>query len=44
MKVVILAGGFGTRLREETEFRPKSMVDIWVMKALLNQQVVHFLI
>lgn len=28
MKVVILAGGFGTRLREETEFRPKPMVDI----------------
>lgn len=28
MKVVILAGGLGTRLREETEFRPKPMVDI----------------
>lgn len=28
MKVVILAGGFGTRLREETEFRPKPMVDV----------------
>lgn len=28
MKVVILAGGFGTRLREETEFRPKPMVEI----------------
>ncbi len=26
--VVILAGGFGTRLREETEFRPKPMVPI----------------
>lgn len=28
MKVVILAGGLGTRLREETEFRPKPMVQI----------------
>ena len=28
MKVIILCGGFGTRLREETEFRPKSMVEI----------------
>jgi glucose-1-phosphate cytidylyltransferase len=28
MKAVILAGGLGTRLREETEFRPKPMVEI----------------
>jgi glucose-1-phosphate cytidylyltransferase len=28
MKVVILAGGLGTRLREETEYRPKPMVQI----------------
>lgn len=28
MKVVILAGGLGTRLAEETEVRPKPMVDI----------------
>src|SRR6476660_1005865 len=28
MKVVILCGGLGTRLREETEFRPKPMVPI----------------
>jgi glucose-1-phosphate cytidylyltransferase len=28
MKSVILAGGLGTRLREETEFRPKPMVPI----------------
>lgn len=27
-KVVILAGGLGTRLREETEFRPKPMIEI----------------
>ena len=28
MKTVILAGGFGTRLAEETEVRPKPMVEI----------------
>jgi glucose-1-phosphate cytidylyltransferase len=28
MKVVILCGGLGTRMREETEFRPKPLVDI----------------
>ena len=28
MQVVILCGGFGTRIREETEFRPKPMVEI----------------
>jgi len=28
MKTVILCGGLGTRLREETEFRPKPMVEI----------------
>jgi glucose-1-phosphate cytidylyltransferase len=28
MKVVILCGGIGTRLREETEYRPKPMVNI----------------
>jgi glucose-1-phosphate cytidylyltransferase len=28
MKVVILCGGLGARMREETEFRPKPMVDI----------------
>ena len=28
MKVIILCGGKGTRLREETEFRPKPMVPV----------------
>jgi glucose-1-phosphate cytidylyltransferase len=28
LKVVILCGGVGTRLREETEFRPKPLVEI----------------
>ena len=28
MKAVILAGGLGTRLSEETASRPKPMVDI----------------
>jgi glucose-1-phosphate cytidylyltransferase len=28
MKAVILAGGFGTRMSEETQLRPKPMVEI----------------
>lgn len=28
MKVVLLAGGLGTRLREETEYRPKPMIEV----------------
>ena len=28
MKTIILAGGFGTRISEETEVRPKPMVEI----------------
>lgn len=28
MKVVILAGGFGTRISEESQYRPKPMVEI----------------
>jgi glucose-1-phosphate cytidylyltransferase len=28
MKVVILAGGFGSRMSEETQVKPKPMVEI----------------
>lgn len=34
MKVVILCGGLGTRLREETEYRPKPMVPVGGMPIL----------
>ncbi|MCI0474175.1 MAG: glucose-1-phosphate cytidylyltransferase [Ignavibacteria bacterium] len=34
MKVVILCGGLGTRLREETEYKPKPMVEIGGMPIL----------
>jgi glucose-1-phosphate cytidylyltransferase len=51
MKAVILAGGLGTRLREETEFRPKPMVEIggkpiiWhIMKTLSVQGINEFVI
>jgi glucose-1-phosphate cytidylyltransferase len=27
-KVVLLCGGMGTRMREETEYRPKPMVEV----------------
>jgi glucose-1-phosphate cytidylyltransferase len=36
MKAVILAGGFGTRLSEETELRPKPMVEIGGKPILLH--------
>jgi glucose-1-phosphate cytidylyltransferase len=51
MKAVILAGGLGTRLREETEFRPKPMVEIggkpilWhIMKLFAFHAVTDFVI
>ncbi len=51
MKVVILAGGLGTRLREETEFRPKPMVEIggkpilWhLMKLFAHNEVTDFVV
>ena len=28
MKVILLAGGLGTRMREETEYKPKPMVEV----------------
>ena len=36
MKVVILAGGFGTRISEETELKPKPMIEIGGMPILLH--------
>jgi len=51
MKAVLLAGGQGTRLREETEFRPKPMVEIggkpilWhIMKNLSTQKLNEFIV
>lgn len=51
MKAVILCGGLGTRLREETEFRPKPLVEIggrpilWhIMKVLGHQQLREFVL
>ena len=51
MKVAILAGGFGTRLSEETSSRPKPMVEIggrpilWhIMKIYASQGFNEFVI
>ena len=51
MKVVLLAGGLGTRLREETEFRPKPMVPVggkpilWhIMKNFSSYEVNEFVV
>lgn len=51
MKAILLAGGLGTRLREETEFRPKPMVEVggrpvlWhIMKNLANFGITEFIV
>jgi glucose-1-phosphate cytidylyltransferase len=51
LKAVLLAGGMGTRLREETEYRPKPMVEIgqrpilWhIMKNLSTQGLIDFVV
>jgi glucose-1-phosphate cytidylyltransferase len=51
MKAILLAGGLGTRLREETEFRPKPMVEVggrpilWhIMKHLAHYGITDFII
>ena len=51
MQAILLAGGLGTRLREETEFRPKPMVEVggrpilWhIMKNLATFGITDFVI
>lgn len=36
MKVVILAGGFGTRISEESQFKPKPMIEIGGIPILIH--------
>lgn len=36
MKIVIFAGGLGTRMREETEFKPKPMVEVGGVPILVH--------
>lgn len=51
MKAILLAGGLGTRIREETEFRPKPMVEVggrpilWhIMKHLSTYGIKDFIV
>ena len=47
MKAVILAGGLGTRLSEETDLRPKPMVEIggrpilWHIMKIFERHNIH---
>jgi glucose-1-phosphate cytidylyltransferase len=41
MKTVLLAGGLGTRMREETEYRPKPMVNIGAQPILWHIMKVY---
>ena len=47
MKVVILAGGFGTRISEESHLKPKPMVEVgdkpilWHIKKLYSHYGYH---
>ena len=50
MKVVILAGGFGTRISEESHLKPKPMIEIgekpilWhIMKCILLMGLMNLL-
>lgn len=44
MKAVLLAGGLGTRMREETEFKPKPMVEVGGQPILwhIMRNLAHF--
>lgn len=44
MKVVILAGGFGSRISEESQFKPKPMIEIGGMPILwhIMKEYAHF--
>ena len=48
MKAVILAGGFGTRISEETQLKPKPMIEIggkpilWHIMKIFSHYVNHF--
>jgi len=51
MKAVILAGGFGTRISEESQFKPKPMIEIggmpilwYIMKGYAAQGINEFII
>ena len=41
MKVVLLAGGFGTRISEESQFKPKPMIEIGSMPILWHIMKVY---
>ena len=43
MKVVLLAGGFGTRISEESHLKPKPMIEIGGMPILWHIRKADFM-
>ena len=41
MKVVILAGGYGTRISEESQLKPKPMIEIGGMPILWHVMKIY---
>ena len=45
MKAVILAGGFGTRISEESQYKPKPMIEIGeqpILWHIMKGYTLHF--
>ena len=41
MKVVLLAGGFGSRISEESQFKPKPMIEIGGMPIMVIPSLLY---
>ncbi len=44
MKVVILAGGKGTRISEESQFKPKPMIENTLQTIFCARRILHLIL